>query len=242
MAKLRLGYDLLNGPLFLGNADSGLPSSVAPDAKVLNIGSASYPIIMASSGYVINSRAKTTTGHTSGDARNTYLKLDLYGSAGGDCLRAYTAVNANLDTARGAHISLGFVATAGGSECSGLGAAIVGTLHIPNVASWAPTGTYASLCAEIYSDGVVADPTGMTNLSFLRIANSGSTDTGKGKAAIDDQSFLMNLEGFTAGTGDSSAHVFSTGLTVNTLAQATSAALRIKVGATTYWIPLATAI
>lgn len=235
MAKLRLGYDLLNGPLFLGNADSELPSSVAPDAKVLNVGSASYPIIMASSGYVINSRAKTTTAHTSGDARNTYLKLDLYGSAGGDCLRAYTAVNANLDTARGAHISLSFVATAGGSECSGTGTALTCTTHIPNVASWAPTGTLYGAQIQLYSDGTNSDPAGLTTLAGLAIGNDGDTT---GAADVDDDAFLLHLTGWTAGA----AHMFATGLTPATVTGACSASLRIKVGSTTYYIPLATAI
>lgn len=235
MARLRLGYDLLNGPLFLGNPDSELPSSVAPDAKVLNIGSSTYPIIMASSGNAINARVKTTAAHTSGDARNAYLKLDLYGSAGGDCLRAYTVVNANLDTARGAHISLGFVATAGGSECSGLGTAITGTLHIPNVASWAPTGTLAALNAEIYSDGSNSDPAGLTELSVLRLSNSGDAT---GAADVDDDAFLLSIQGFTAGA----AHTWVTGLTAATVNAATTCALKIKVGSTTYYIPVATAI
>ncbi len=238
MAKIRLQYDLLNGPFVLGNDDSQMPSNVAPDATVLNVGTTSYPVLIAAAGNVINIRGKTTTAHTSGDVRNIYNRLYLYGSVGGESLRTFTSVMSNLDTAHGAHISLNFDATAGGSECSGLGAAVRGTLHIPNIASWAPTGTLCAGMFEIYSDGDNSDPAGLTELSLLRLVNAG----GAGTADVDDDAFLFSIQGFTAGTGDSSAHLWSTGLTVATLAAATSCALRIKIGGTTYWIPVATAI
>ncbi len=167
------------------------------------------------------------SGATSGDNRAIYNRLYLTAasSGGGESLRSMTSVNANVANARGAHISLGFVATAGGSECSGQGHAGKFTLHIPNVASWAPTGTYAAIQAEIYSDGTNSDPAGMTTLSFIDIANAGNAD---GKADVDDDSYLLNLSGFTGGSG----HMFYADVP-GTIA----ASLRIKVGSTAYYIP-----
>ena len=183
--------------------------------------------------YYINNTAAT------GDNRTAYLRLKLSGGGGGEAARIYTNVEANSGTCHGAHISLDFLATAGGSECSGLGVGVRGTLHIPNVASWAPTGTYAAGMFEIYSDGTASDPAGMTELSVLRLCNSGNAT---GMADVDTDAFLFSVQGFTAATGDTCTKMFMTGCTVATLAAATSAAFRIKVGSTTYYIPLATAI
>lgn len=236
MAARRLHYDLMNyGPFVMGAAQGGLqtmPPATAPTAKVLNIGNgSSYPFMATTSGSLVDMRG--SFNHASGDARVQYMRLYLEGSVGGDCLRAFTTVNANVDTARGIHASLNFEATAGGSECSGLGLAIGGTLHIPDIASWAPTGTLAAIQAEIYSDGTASDPAGLTELAFIRVANSG----GSGKADVDTDAFVFSFQGFTAGSGK----LLETGLTAATINAATTAALKIKVGATTYYIPIATA-
>lgn len=199
MARLRLTYDLANKcPFILDHGKSTIPNGYAPTAKVLNIGGgSSYPVLETTSGNVIDARAKFT--HTSGDGRLAYMRLALHGSSGGDCMRVYTNVNANLDTARGIHTSLNFVATAGGSECSGLGTPIAATLHIPNIPSWAPTGTLAAMVAEIYSDGGDSDPDGLTSLAFHRIVNAGNATGGED---VDDDANLFRFEGFTAGSGN----------------------------------------
>jgi hypothetical protein len=169
-------------------------------------------------------------GATSGDNRGMYLRLALTGAGtgGGEAARIFTNCDNNMGTCHGAHISLDFAASAGGSECSGLGVAVRGTLHIPNIASWAPTGTYAAGMFEIYNDGSDSDPAGMTELSFLRLVNGGDTT---GAADVDDDAFLLSLQGFSEGTGN----LFSAGADV-----AAAATLRIKVGATSYYILLAT--
>lgn len=176
-------------------------------------------------------------GATSGDNRGLYFKLDLTGSGtgSGEAGRFYTDVKANIAGAHGVHASLGFLATAGSSETSGLGAAVRGTLHIPNVASWAPTGTLAAGMFEVYNDGANSDPAGLTELSVLRLCNSGNAT---GAADVDDDAFLLSLQGWTAGA----AKMFATGLTAATVYGNLTASLKIKVGSTTYYIPLATAI
>lgn len=192
-----------------------------------------------SSAPVVNDTADTKmialyfdNGAATGDNRGMYLKLALTGdgTGGGESARLFTSVDANIGTAHGAHISLAFAATAGGSECSGLGAAIRGTTHIPNIASWAPTGTLCAGQFEIYSDGTASDPAGLTELSFLRIENAGNAT---GKADVDTDAFLFSIQGFTAAANTTKV-VSSTSL--NELPAGTIG-LKIKVGTATYFIP-----
>jgi hypothetical protein len=168
---------------------------------------------------------------TSGDNRLAYLRYQLTGGGGGECLRGSTVVKANVGTAHGAHFGIEFLATAGASECSGLGVGLRGTLMIPNVASWAPTGTYAAGMFEIFSEGSDSDPAGMTELSFLRLVNSGDST---GRADVDTDAFLFSLQGFTAAADTTKL------LSSKSLAEfpANSVAVRVKVGATTYYIPM----
>ena len=174
---------------------------------------------------------------TSGDNRLLYMRYALEAAGGGETLRALTHVGANLGTAHGAHLSLDFEATAGGSECSGLGVACRGTLHIPDIASWSPTGTYAAGMFEIFSDGTASDPAGMTELSVLRLVNGGD---GTGLADVDTDAFLLSIQGFTV--GDEAADlVYINTITAATINANCTEALKIKVGANTRYIPIATA-
>lgn len=172
-----------------------------------------------------------TSSATSGTSRGMYLRHKQTGAAGeADTLRVFQNVNANTTTCRGAHISMNFLATAGGSECSDLGTALTCTLHIPDIASWAPAGTLTSILAEIYSDGTNSDPAGLTELSFIRIANSGGT----GKTDVDDDACIFSLVGFTQ-AGDASTAISSTSLTE---LPANSIGLQVKVDGTIYYLPL----
>ena len=173
-------------------------------------------------------RCETTAA--SGDNRLAYLWYDMEGAGGGECLRAMTSVNENLGTAHGAHIGLSYEAVAGGSETSGLGAAVRGTLHIPDVASWAPTGTICGGMFEIYSDGSASDPAGLTELSVLRLCNSGDAT---GAADVDTDAFLISVQGFTA-AADTTKVLSSVSLAE---LPAGTVGLRIKIGSSTYRIP-----
>lgn len=239
MARIRLKYDLADGPYLLTTSDSQTPSNTAPTAIVLNVGTATYPVLSDATGQMLDIRTKFTSSATGGDMRGMYLRTYAYGDPGAgssvEAMRAFTSVYENITNAHGAHISLGFNASAGGTECSGLGVAVRGTVHIPNVASWAPTGTLSAIQAELYSDGSNSDPAGLTELSFIRVVSGGDAT---GRDDVDDDAFLMSIQGLTAGA----AHVFSTGLTAGTVAGNLTASLKIKVGSTTYYIPLATAI
>lgn len=175
-------------------------------------------------------RCKTTAA--TGDNRLAYMRYSLGadGAGGGECLRALTSIDANVGTAHGAHLSLSFAATAGGSECSGLGAAVRGTTHIPDVAAWAPAGTLCAGMFELYNDGAASDPAGLTELSILRLCNSGNAT---GAADVDTDAFLFSIQGFTAAAGVTNV-VSSTSLAE---LPAGSVGLRVKVGSSTYYIP-----
>ncbi len=171
------------------------PASGSQATHVLGIGNAS-PYHDAGTGTAFKGiHTRFVSEATSGDIRGMYLALtmDAAGTAHCDALRAITTVNKDINTARGAHITLDFAATAGIGQCSGLGLALGATLMIPDIASWAPAGTYAAIQAEIYSWGTASDPAGMTALSFIRIANSGGT----GKTNVDDDAVLFDFTGFT---------------------------------------------
>lgn len=180
----------------------------------------------------IGERQRVTTSATSGTVEGTYTRLafEADGTATGEALRAFTNVNANIATAHGAHISLSFEAAAGGSETSGLGVAVRGTTHIPDVASWAPTGTLYAGMFELFNDGAASDPAGLTELAVLCLSNSGNAT---GAADVDTDAFLLSIQGFTAATGVTNA-VSSTSL--SELPSGT-VGLRVKVGSGTYYIP-----
>ena len=162
---------------------------------------------------------------TSGDNRLAYLRLYLSGAGGGgESLRAMTTVNnVAAGTAHGAHISLSF-GTSG--SLTGLGVAGRNTLHIPNDGT--QSGTLAALQAEIYSDGSLSDTHGATEVSFLRVVNDGNAN---GKADVEDDAFFFSAQGFA----DAAGNVFKTGAPTTL-----GASLRVKVGSTTYYLPLYT--
>jgi len=168
----------------------------------------------------------TSSAATSGDSRNTYLRHYIKGIGGaGEALRAYCTVSgvAASGTVNGIHASLDFADAA--STASGMGTAVRATLHIPDEAAWT-SGTITALMAEVYSDGAASDPDGVTELSFIRVVNGGDAT---GMADVDDDGFLLSLQGFTAGD----AKMYSE----NTSAVGTTAgALKIKIGANTRYL------
>ena len=93
----------------------------------------------------------------------------------------------------------------------------------------AANGTYSVLNAEVYSAGASSDMGAVTELSFIRLSNSGNA-TGAG--TIDDDAFFMSLSGFTAGAG----HLFDS--SIDTGAAQIDHTLKIKIGANTVYIPV----
>jgi hypothetical protein len=170
---------------------------------------------------------------TSGDNRGMYLRQYLSGAgSGGEALRVFNTIDdVAAGTAHGMHCSLNFDTS---GSVTGQGIAGRFTLHMPATALAASNVTYSAVQAEIYSDAATSDPAG-NYLSAFRVVNGGNAT---GAADVDDDCVLFDLQGWTAGA----AHMFVTGLTAGTVNAACTAALKIRVGTTICYIPVATAI
>lgn len=200
--------------LILGSGTNALPASTSDANKNF-----------------IDFRVKNTA--TSGDNRGMYLRQFLAGAGtSGEALRVFNTVDdVAAATAHGMHCSLNFDTS---GSVTGQGIAGRFTLHMPATALAASNVTYSAIQAEIYSDAATSDPAGNL-LSAFRVINGGDAT---GAADVDDDCVLFDLQGWTAGA----AHMFVTGLTPATVNAASSCALKIRAGATTYYIPVATAI
>lgn len=171
-----------------------------------------------------------TSTAASGTTRGIYLRTYLSSGAGGEAARFYNTVSSNTpaDTVNGVHCSLSFGASAG--NITGLGTAGRFTLSVPNRSLG---GTTAAVKAEIWSEGASSAFGGTT--SFVRLTNAGDST---GMAAFDTSGFVFDIQGLTANTNK----VFKTGNTGANVVTAMTASLRVRVGSTTYYIPLATAV
>lgn len=109
------------------------------------------------------------------------------------------------------------------------------------------TGLGSGIVSEMSLSAGTADGTYTLYEGELNIASGASTGTltslyhasvnGTGAGTFDDNGYVLNLQGLTAGA----AHVFRTGLTGATVVGNMTAAIRVKIGETDYFIPLATA-
>ena len=135
---------------------------------------------------------------TSGDTRGIYNRLKLTGVGGsGESLRSFTTVeDVRGVNAHGAHISLNWGDT---GSISGLGAAVRATLHIADQDYTALPGSYYAMLAELYADGAVTDPVGMTQLGILCLSLSGDAT---GIADLDDDAYAIVIAGATIGGGN----------------------------------------
>jgi hypothetical protein len=166
-------------------------------------------------------------GAGSGESVAEYVRLYVTGAAaGGIAGRFFTSVSdVTAATVRGGHISLSF-GTSG--KASGLAAALETTLHMPSGGGMA--GTNCSLKVAINSDGASADPAGATEIAFLRVEAQG---TQGGIDDLEDDGYLVSFQGFAPDAD--AAHIMSS----VSLAElpAGTIGLRIKVGASVYYIP-----
>lgn len=206
-------------------------AAASASGLLMGIGTTAAPVTTSTAdAKFIEIRAQTTAA--TGDNRLMYLRYSINGASGGECLRAFSYVENNTTTAHGAHISLAFSAEAGGSETSLLGAAVRGTLQLPDVASWAPSGTYCAGLFEIYSDGTNSDPAGMTELSVLSLSNSGHAT---GAEDVDTDAYIFSLQGWTGASGIT--NVLTT-TKLNELAACNAVGFRILVGSVAHYIPI----
>jgi len=104
----------------------------------------------------------------------------------------------SVATAHGAHISLGLGESTTAGYITGLGVAVRATLGLAS-ATIHSGGTYAAIMPEIYSFGSSCQPSGVTELSFIRCVAGG--DSG-GRAEIDDKAYLLVLDGIAEGANN----------------------------------------
>jgi len=180
----------------------GATVTVATDGYALKLGTSSTHLTSGTAdSSVIKIYADITSG--TGDNRGIYNRfyIKAAGAGGGESLRSYTEItNVATGTAHGAHLSLGMGESTDVGSVTGLGVAVRSTLGLPDGAL--PSGgTYSALMSEIYSFGDNSDAGAVTELSFLRVVNGGTTN---GKATVDDDAFFMVLDGF----GDGAAHMW----------------------------------
>lgn len=167
--------------------------AVSSSGLLLGVGTSASPATSSTANdKFVEIRAETTA--TSGDNRLMYLRYSLNGATGGECIRAFTKLEAAGTTVRGAHISLD---VASGGSASGLGAGMDSQILVHNGALTG--GTYAVLNAEIYSAGSSTDVSAVTQISLLRGVLGGDAT---GAANVDDNAFLITLTGGSISSGN----------------------------------------
>lgn len=194
-------------------------------AKLFGAGTSANPAVSSTNGMNFLQFYFRHDG-TSGDNRGLYLRTRFNGGAGGDAARLFATVDTDCGTVHGAHISLSFTA---GKQVSGQGIANRCTLHIPD--DVLSTGTIAAIQAEAFMDGNSAGP-GSAAHGLIRAIVDGGDATAKARF----KNFLLAT--LPAGSGN----MFETGLTAATVNAATTAAIKVSINGTAYWIPVATAI
>lgn len=153
-----------NGATAWLNRTSG--AAAAANAILMGSGTSAAPNSTSTADkFFIEFRCKTTAA--SGDNRLAYLRYEIGGAGGGECLRAFTVLTAAAGTVRGSHISL---IPSGSGAVSGLGAPQTLTLHFGTAAF--STGTVACLELNPYADSTNAPPTAH---GCLRVAVGGNS-------------------------------------------------------------------
>ena len=173
--------------------------AASPDNNALVIGrgtSTNQFTTGTASAKFMEMRCKSTA--TSGDNRLAYFRYELAGTGGGECLRAFTKIQATIGTARGAHISIDFDSTVG-DKVTGLAAGLDCQLLLPNKVVEANVGAYTALNVEIFSAGSTTDAANVNKLSYIRVSNGGDS-TGVGN--VDDDAYFIDMVGVTEASGN----------------------------------------
>lgn len=171
----------------------------------------------------LTTSSSSTNGSTSVEP---ILMSNTMTGAGGVGGRARFYMTTNVALGAWSNALKGEVTYGASGSTSGLGSSILAEMTLSAGTS---SGTYAPLELEL-NLGTGASTGTQTSLLY------GSVN-GADASTFDTNGFIMSLNGLSAGA----SNAFRTGLTAATINAATTAALRINVGGTTYYIPLATA-
>jgi len=199
-----------SGDITLGNAASdSLTITATLTGKIplaLNGGAASASGLLMGVGTTADPATTSTAGAkfieirsestaTSGDSRGLYWRHSLNGAGvSGECIRAFSKVEAAAATTRGAHISLD---VASGGSASGLGAGVDNQILVHDGALTG--GTYAVANFEAYAAGSSTDISGVTQFSFNRFVLGGDA-TGAGN--VEDNAYLFSITGGSNASGN----------------------------------------
>lgn len=221
----------VNGVMSLDNGTGAASAS----AVLMGRGTTADPVTTSSANAkFIEFRCQSSA--TSGDNRLLYMRYELSGTGGGECLRCFTKIQGTIDTARGAHISIDFDSTVG-DKVTGLAAGLDCQLLLANKVGEAGIGAHCALNVEIWSGGSTTDYATANPLAFIRINNGGDA-TGRGR--VDDDAFLMSIQGLTVGD-EAADKVWINTITAATINARVTEALKIQIGGNTRYIPIATA-
>lgn len=171
----------------------------------------------------VTTSSASTSGATSVEPVHINTTMTGAGGVGG---RFKSSLTANVALGAWSNAIKGEVTYGASGSTSGLGSAIVSEMTL---SAGTASGTYAPMEIELnLGSGALTGTATSLIYGSVNGADAGTFDT---------NGFILNLAGLTAGA----SNVFRTGLTAATINAATTAALRIKIGSTTYYIPLATA-
>lgn len=172
----------------------------------------------------LTASSSSTDGGTSFEPVTLATTMTGVGGVGG---RLKSSLTTNVALGAWSNALKGEVTYGASGKTTGLGSAIVGEMTL---SAGTADGNYALFEGEL-NLGAGALTGTATSLLYLSVNQTG------GNTAFDDSGYVLNVQGLTANAAD----CFRTGLTAATINAATTAALRIRVGATNYFIPLATA-
>ena len=166
----------------------------------------------------------STDGGTSVEPYTITSTMTGVGGVGG---RFKSQLNTNVALGGWSNAIKAEVVYGASGKTTGLGSASLAEMTL---SAGTADGNYALFEGEL-NLGAGALTGTATSLIYLSVNQTG------GNTAFDDNGFIFNIQGLTANSADA----FRTGIVAATLSALTTAALRIKIGSTEYFIPLATA-
>jgi len=192
-----------NKKISLGLVGTGAAASAS--GLLMGVGTDADPVTTATpDAKFVELRAETTA--PTGDNRLAYMAYQIGGAAGGECLRARTVLNAETNTAHGAHVSLEAGAT---GYVTGSGVGLRQQLYVFDEAVHA-NGTYFAGQSEIYCLGNSSSLAGVTKHAIHSFQVAGGNAAAQGTIvncwAVDgvsaaDTTKMITSSALTAITG-----------------------------------------
>lgn len=181
---------------------------------------------LTAGGQAINVTASSASTDAGTSVEPVLITTTMTG-VGGVGGRFKSSLTTNVALGAWSNAIKGEVTYGAAGSTTGLGSAILAEMTL---SAGTASGNYALFEGEL-NLGAAAVTGTATSLIYLSVngADAATFSTTNG--------YILNIAGLTAGA----SNVFRTGLTAATINAATTAALKIKIGSTDYFIPLATA-